>query len=145
MGQERGNAMKPGRDLPHRSARPALGPRGIYTSENMLISARADLLGRLGKSIIFSLLALLHLSHIQCYKMRSQTAVLFYITGPQSPEALESKLGGLSGCSLAMEHNTQHAVCSAFPLQTSFKLQSDLATLQQFNLTFPMPWDDFVV
>lgn len=108
----------------------------------MVVSARADLLG---KSIIFSLLALLHLSHTQCYMMRSQTAALFYITPPQSPEALEPKLGGLSGCFLAMEHKTHHVVCSAFPLQTSFKFASDLATLQQFNLTFPMPWDDFVV
>lgn len=89
----------------------------------MAVSARADLLGRLRKSIIFSLSALLHLSHTQCYMMRSQTAALFYITALQIPEALESKFGGLSGCSLAMEHNTHHAVCSAFPLQTSFKLQ----------------------
>lgn len=33
----------------------------------MVVSARADLLGRLRKSIIFSLLALLHLSHTMLY------------------------------------------------------------------------------
>lgn len=60
----------------------------MHISENMVVSARADLMARLEKSIIFSLLALLHLSHAQCYKMRSQTAALFYITAPQSPEAL---------------------------------------------------------
>lgn len=58
--------------------------RNLHVSEKMLVSARADLLGRLGKSIIFSLLALLHLSHMQRYKMRSQTAALC-VTAPYSP------------------------------------------------------------
>lgn len=96
----------------------------------MLVSAREDLLGRLGKSIIFSLLALLHLSHKQCYKMTSQTAALLYVTAPHSPAALEPKFRGLSDCSLAMEHSTQRVVCSAFLLQTPFKL---LVTLPHFS------------
>lgn len=67
---------------------------------------------------------------MQCYKMRSQTAALLYITAPHSPGALEPKFGGLSDCSLAMEHNTQLVVCSAFPLQISFKLH---VTLPHFS------------
>ena len=62
--------------------------------------------------------------------MRSQTAALLYITAPRSPGALEPKFRGLSDCSLAMEHNTQRVVCSAFPLQTSFKLH---VTLPHFS------------
>lgn len=120
----------------------ALGPQGICTSlKRCWLSARADLLGRLGKSIIFSLLAPLHLSHMQCYKLWSRAAALLYITAPHSPGALEPKFRGLSDRSLAMERNTQRVVCSAFPLQTSFKLCVTLP----FSLTFPMPQAGFLV
>lgn len=94
----------------------------------MLVSARVDLLGRLGKSTVLSLLALPYPSHTQCYKMRSQTVALLHVTAPYSPGALEFR--GFWDCSLAVEHNTQCAVSSAFPLQTSFELH---VTLSHFS------------
>lgn len=88
-----------------------------------MLSARMDLLARLGKSIIPSLLAPSHPSLTQCYKMRSQTIAFLLVTAPCSPGALEAEFRGLRDCSSATEHNTRCVAGSAFPLQTSFKLR----------------------
>lgn len=87
-----------------------------------MLSARVDLLVRLGKPIIPSLLAPSHPSLTQCYKMRSQTIAFLLVTAPCSPGALEAEFRGLRDCSSATEHNTRCVAGSAFPLQTSFKL-----------------------